>query len=106
MSEKINNILVSNDIFDRNEDKFAYIEFGGFNYSKYSINFEILSDSFWSYLMKKFKINKSDIKTYCDIHRDVKNREERLYSYVVNIHRPHKILLHFYDENHLSKRFF
>lgn len=100
MSDKLsknNPILVSDQVFDKREDIYAYAEFGKI-VNRYYISDQISSDDFWSFLKEKFSIKKENSTIFCDIHSDVKNRLEKFYKYVVNVNTPYKIMFQFYDE--------
>jgi len=91
------NLTLSNDILDRQEDVYAFVEFGKFT-SRFSISDQIISSKFWDFLNSEYKVKPQNILTQCEIIKDVKNREERNYKYVVTINKPYKIMLVFYDE--------
>lgn len=91
------NLTLSNDIFDRREDVYAYEEFGKFT-SRFFISEQIISSKFWDLLKNKYKVKSDDIMVHCDVQRDIKGREERNYMYVVKKNKPYKIMFIFYDE--------
>ena len=90
-------ITLSNDIFDRQEDVYSFVEFGKF-VNRFSITEQIISSKFWDYLRKEYKITNRNVTVHCDIQRDIKGREERSYKYIITLERPFKLLLIFYDE--------
>ena len=95
--DKTINLTLSNDIFDRQEDVYAYVEFGKFT-NRFSISQQIFSDDFWSYLKTEYKVKPENVIVHCDIQKDIKDREERSYKYIVTLDKPFKIMFIFYDE--------
>ena len=69
--DKIINLTLSNDIFDRQEDVYSFVEFGTF-VNRFSITEQIVSSKFWKYLKTKYKVDKHNIKVNCDIQKDIK----------------------------------
>lgn len=101
MSDKLkkdNPIFISDQVFEKREDIYAYTEFGKI-VNRYFISDQIVSDVFWNFLKDKFSIKKENTTIFCDIHSDVKNRLEKFYKYIVVINdSSHKLMLQFYDE--------
>lgn len=94
---KLNAVFVSDQVFDRREDAYAYTKFGKI-VNRYLITSNIVSDNFWTFLYEKLSIKKEDAIVFCDIHTDVKNRIEKFYKYIISVDKPFKILIQFYDE--------
>lgn len=90
-------IIISEQSFDRREDLYAYVEFGKI-VNRYVLTDMIFSTEFWQYLNANFSVKKENIKVFCDIHSDVKNRIEKMYRYIINIDKPNKLMFQFYDE--------
>lgn len=100
--DKITNFNISNDTFDRMEDIYPFLEFGGF-VNRYIISQQIISKRFWDFLKDEFNVKQEDVTFHCDITKDVKHREERSYRYIVKINAPgggrtHRMMFVFYDE--------
>lgn len=91
------NFSISNDNFDRQEDIYAFLSFGGFT-NRYIISQQIISKKFWEFLKTEFNVKSENILFNCDLTKDVKHREERSYRYVVTLQKPYKIMFVFYDE--------
>ncbi len=96
MDKKIN-LTLSNDIFDKQEDVYSYVEFGEFT-NRFSISQQLISDDFWKFLKTEYNVKPKNILVHCDIQKDIKNREERSYKYIVTLDKPYKIMFIFYDE--------
>ena len=100
MNDKLNKekpIFISDQVFDKREDIYAYTEFGKI-VNRYYMSDQIISDVFWKFLSDKFSIKKENATIFCDIHSDVKNRLEKFYKYVVRVEKPFKLMFQFYDE--------
>lgn len=97
MEDKKINFVLSDQTFDRREDIYAFNSFGK-TVNRFSLNVQVFSDDFWKYLNDNFSIKQENITVFCEINSDVKNRIEKMYRYVINIEKPYKILLQFYDE--------
>lgn len=95
--DKLINFSISNDSFDRQEDIYAFLDFGGFT-NRYIISQQIISKKFWDFLKTEFNVKNENILFNCDITKDVKHREERSYRYVVTLQKPYKVMFVFYDE--------
>lgn len=106
MSEKENNtgsvvinkpFLVLEQNLDRKEDMYALNYFNKI-VNRYNLNEEVFSEQFWNYLKEKFNIKPENMTVFCDFHSDVKNRQAKLYKYIIRIDRPYKLMFQFYDE--------
>jgi len=95
--DKTINLTLSNDIFERQEDVYAYVEFGKFT-NRFSISQQIISDKFWNFLKTEYNVKPENMMVHCDIQKDIKGREERSYKYVVTLNKPYKVMFIFYDE--------
>lgn len=90
-------ITLTESIFDRKEDSYAYQHFGKI-VNRYNFSNEIYSDDFWIYLKDKCLLKRENIIVYCDFNTDVKNRLDKFYRYIITIDKPFKIVVQFYDE--------
>ena len=70
---------------------YAIMQFGKM-VSRYTIYENISSDKVWTYFKDKFSIKPEHITQLCDINFDSKNREEKTYTYIININKPFKLL--------------
>lgn len=95
--DKTINLTLSNDIFDRQEDVYAYVEFGKFT-NRFSISQQIISDDFWNFLKTEYKVKPENVMVRCDIQKDIKDREERIYKYIITLDKPYKVMFIFDDE--------
>jgi len=97
MENKQTQFLISDQLIDRKEDMYAYVEFGKI-VNRYVISDRLYSDDFWKFIKDKFNVKKENTTVFCDIHTDVKNRIEKVYNYIIKIEKPYKMILQFYDE--------
>lgn len=58
---------------------------------------EVYSTKFWDYIKTKFIIKPENVIVRTDMNIDVKNREQKMYSYFIHIEEP-DIFMEFYDE--------
>ena len=96
MTEKLT-FALTDQTLDRREDIYAFNEFGKI-VNRYVLTDSIYSTELWQYLKDNFSLKTENITVFCDIHSDVKNRVEKMYKYIINIDKPYKLLIQFYDE--------